>query len=120
MAEYIKTFTADSPEYARLAEAAQRMTERSPLGYRYYVSDTYFDFGQGWVWTTIICDNHGEFGGYQALSPRQQEEVITGDLDTAIDHYFADKWCIDKSTEPRISARNCADVAGLVAMYGNN
>ncbi len=117
MSKYIKIFAPDTAEYARLTEAAKRMTERSPLGYRYYVSDTYFDFGQNWLWTTIICDNHGDFGGYQALYPRQHEEILTGDLDTAIDHYFTGKYCRDKIDETRIDQRNRADLAGLFTLY---
>lgn len=113
MSKYIKVFNADSPEYARLQAAAELMTKRSPLGYHYHVGDTYFDFGQNWVWTTILCD-----GGYQALYPRDQERIITGDIDAAVTAVFADKYCPDHIDKARIERRNKADVAGLVEVYG--
>lgn len=117
MSKYIKIFAPDTAEYARLTEAARRMTERSPLGCRYCVADTYFDFGRGWAWTTIICENHSKYGHYQALYPAQHQEILTGDLDTAIDNYFNGKYCLDRIDESRIDSRNRSDLAGLFTLY---
>lgn len=100
MSNYIKTFRNDSPEYSALNRAAQIMTERSPRGYHYYVGDTFFDYGQNWVWTTILSDG-GNWGGYQALCPRDQEAIIIAAtpeaLEAAIERIFADKYCPDKA-----------------------
>lgn len=100
MSTYIKTFNSDSNEYKALDKAAQIMTERSPRGYKYYVGDTYFDYGQNWCWTTILSDG-GEWGSYQALCPRDQEAIITASsqeaLEKAIDRVFNDKYCPDKA-----------------------
>lgn len=100
---YIRKFTAGSPEDMRLTEAAAMMTDRSPNHWRYLVSVTYFDFGQGWEWTTIIC-RRPDGTEYQAFTPRDQERVITtNDLPAAIDEYFAGRSCLDKpaaSLEP--------------------
>ena len=95
MSKYIRTYSNDSPEYARLKAAADIMTARSPKGYHYYVGDTYFDYGQEWVWTTILCDG-GEWGGYQALCPANQERILTGDIDAAVAAVFAGKYCPDR------------------------
>lgn len=96
MSSYIKTFSNDSPEFARLQRAADMLTEQSPRGYHYYVADTYFDFGQNWIWTTILCDG-GEWGGYQALNPAEQAQIITGSIEEAIKAVFADKYCPDRA-----------------------
>ena len=117
MSKYIKTFSNDSPEFARLQRAADLMTARSPKGYHYYVADTYFDFSQNWVWTTILSDG-GEWGGYQALCPRDQEAIITGDIEEAVARVFADEYCPDHIDEQRIKERNAADIAGLARVYG--
>lgn len=117
MSKYIRTYSNDSPEYARLKAAADIMTARSPKGYHYYVGDTYFDYGQEWVWTTILCDG-GEWGGYQALCPANQERILTGDINAAVAAVFAGKYCPDRIDERRINERNEAAIAGLIKMYG--
>ena len=95
MSAYIKTFSPDSYEYSRLKLAAAMMTVKSPNGYVYRVENTYFDFGQDWMWTTICRDS--EWGGVQALSPRQHEDIIQAEnIEQAIDAVFADKWCTDR------------------------
>lgn len=88
MTECIKVFGKDTAEYKLLEAAAAMLTEQSPNKYRYYVGETYFDFGQGWKWTTIICDNNSEWGGYQALNPREQEEVLNGNIAGAVESVF--------------------------------
>lgn len=86
MAKMIDTFKPGSFEHEQLRIAAEMLTEKSPKGYRYYVDDTYFDLGQGWKWTTILCDSGSPWGDYQALTPAQQEEIIlSNDLDTTTD-----------------------------------
>lgn len=47
--------------------------------FTYDVRDTYFDFGQDWMWTTII--KRGDFGlssydSCQILCPREWEEIV--------------------------------------------
>ena len=110
MTSYIKVFTPDSAEFGRLQAAAEQMTKRSPRGYHYYVGDTYFDMGQGRVWTTILSD--GGCFGYQALTPREQEQILTGDMDAAIASVFANKYCPDK---PYDQTKH-SDISGLFAI----
>lgn len=96
MSAFIRTFEPDSHEYSRLKLAAAMMTVKSPCGYQYIVEDVYFDYGQDWVWTTITR-NDPEWGGVQALNPRQQEDIILADnIEAAVDAVFADKWCSDR------------------------
>lgn len=78
MDKFIRTFTPDTPEYNRLACAAQILTAVSPRKFTYKVEVTYFDFGQNWLWTTIIAYRpDGE--SYQALYPADQEAILTTD-----------------------------------------
>lgn len=95
----IKRYEPGSPEYQNLARAAALMTGKSPRGYHYTVGDCYFDFGQGWVWTTILSDG-GEWGGYQALNPREQEMIVlassVAEIEAVVDEVFADKYCPDR------------------------
>ena len=96
MSSYIKVFPADSPERARLQEAAALMTEKSPNRWRYYVGETYFDQGQGWSWTTILRQAESDDYACQALYPADQERIILAeDLSAAVDEYFACKHCLD-------------------------
>lgn len=74
--EHIKAFAPDSPEYRKLSRAATILTACTE-GRRYYVGETYFDYGQDWKWTTIICEKEGStFGGFQALYPVDQERIV--------------------------------------------
>ena len=52
MSAYIKIFEHGSEAREKLNRAAHILTGLSPKGYRYYVGETYFDFGQNWKWTT--------------------------------------------------------------------
>lgn len=97
MDKFIRTFAPDTPEYQRLARAAKILTAASPRNYTYRVEDTYFDFGQNWLWTTIICYRpYGE--SYQALYPADQEAILTTDnvidLLTTLARIMQGKYCM--------------------------
>ena len=93
----IKVFAKGTHEYDRLEEAAEMMSQMSPNGWHYSVQNIYFDYGQGWMWTTVVCD-HGD--GYQALTPKEQASVVYGDLfdedmEDTLNAVFDDKYCPD-------------------------
>lgn len=98
MAEMIRTYSPDTDEYKRLTVAARVLTDVSVKGIVYTVEDTYFDYGQRWMWTTIIAnDPSSSFGSYQALCPRDYERILlTDDLLTTLSAIRADKWWSDK------------------------
>ena len=99
MSAYIKCFAHDSPERDKLNRIAQILTGLSPLGYHYSVGETYFDYGQGWKWTTVLSDG-GNFGGYQALNPAEQEKIILADiaeLPRIAQEILAGKFCPDRA-----------------------
>lgn len=96
MYDYIQVFKKDEPEYKKLEAAAELLTKKSPRGYTYYVGETYFDFGQNWIWTTILCKG-GQWGSYQALSPRTQGLIIESeDLESAVAEILNGKFCPDR------------------------
>jgi len=75
---FIKTFAKGTQEYKNLEAAAALMTAFSPKGIIYRVQETYFDYGQDWMWTTIIAYEDSPRWGrdsWQALNPREQEEI---------------------------------------------
>ena len=99
MDAFISVFDKDSEEYEHLQLAAVMLTNRSPHGWHYYVDNTYYDFGQDWKWTTILCEgNH--WGSYQALNPREQEQIIMAswidELVSIVEAILSDKFCPDK------------------------
>lgn len=105
---YIKTFKLGDPEFENLYKLADILTKKSPNKYIYYVGDTYFDLGQDWMWTTVLC--RGDWSSYQALNPREQEEAILAksdaELEKIADSVLSDKYCPDKK---RISEDAIAD-----------
>lgn len=94
----IKTYVPDTAEYKALANAAAILTATSKKGVTYTVGDCYFDFGQDWIWTTILANNpNSEWGSYQALCPRDYEKILrSDDLLTTIAEIKADKYWSDK------------------------
>ena len=84
----IKIFPRDSEEYEKLDRVATFLTAMSPNKYYYYVGKTYFDYGQDWKWTTILAqkNDNGSYGdSYQALNPREQEEIILANSDEELE-----------------------------------
>lgn len=99
MSAFISTFKQESDEYLRLEIAALIMNRLSPNGWSYRVGETYFDFGQDWKWTTILCTGN-KYGSYQALYPKQQEDIIMAsgidEMVSIVNGIFADKFCPDR------------------------
>ena len=77
--ENIRIWNPGTPEYARLERAAKILTETSPRKCVYKVENAYFDYGQGWAWTTIICYPPDNGYSYQALYPAQHEKILTSE-----------------------------------------
>lgn len=100
----INCFQRGSRNFEKLELVAKMMTYASPKRFKYVVEETYFDFGQGWKWTTIIREG-GEWGGVQALSPRQQEDILMAEtleeMVAAVNAVFEDKWCSDRKESER-------------------
>lgn len=74
-----RTIGRSTQEYKNLMAAAKLLEAVSESGYRYEVENCYFDYGQDWMWTTIIAYNDKEEGvlsSWQAVNPKQWEEVI--------------------------------------------
>lgn len=74
--EYLKVFPPDSIEFQQLQMAAillnQMCTDR-----QFHVQVTYYDFGQHWLYTTLIAMNTDTQTTYQALQPNEQEILVT-------------------------------------------
>lgn len=101
--ECIKVFEKDSREYDLLSRLANVLSQKSPRRYRYFVGETYFDYGQGWMWTTVLCSTgSGDcLDSYQALCPRDQRRVLECDgspeaVAEVADAVLADKFCPDR------------------------
>ena len=69
---------SNQKEYTALRLAANGLTFQSPNSVFYTVDDVYFDFGQEWMWTTIVA--HGSNGdSWQALTPSEWEKLMTAE-----------------------------------------
>lgn len=101
---FIKKFDENSREYDLLKKLSLILTFKSPNRYTYYVGETFFDYGQNWKWTTVLCftGKDGVCSTYQALSPAEQEEICLSDgslesVAKLADEILSDKYCPDKS-----------------------
>ena len=96
---YIRVFSAFANERRHLEAAAELLSEKSPNKSTYYVGETWFDYGQRWAWTTILCET-SKGNSYQAINPSEQEEIIGAltyeQLEQIVDRILADKFCPDK------------------------
>ena len=88
-------------EYTKLEAVAKMLEALSPNNVRYEVEETYFDYGQAWLWTTIIAYSPvTTFGSYQALTPREWERIINAENEYEIAEAVSDirngKYFLDK------------------------
>lgn len=92
-----RTLERGSMEYKKLTAVANLLELFSPNHARYVVEDVYLDFGQDWMWTTIV---RKDFRECQILSPRQWQDIMLANSPQAIvnrvedirnDKYFMDK-----------------------------
>lgn len=64
---------------------SQWQIENKNLTYDITIQKVYFDFGQGWEWTTIIATNEDTDVSVQPLYPRDWELIIEeSDINTII------------------------------------
>lgn len=84
----IKVYKPTNIEYQRLMKFCaklNRKTEELQLPALFFVQNIYFDFGQDWKWTTIICDYYDKLfnnrSSYQILNPRQHESIVLNEED---------------------------------------
>lgn len=64
---------ATEPEYTKLLLVANLLTMYSPHDARYTVQNVYLDFGQDWMWSTIVRRGYREC---QILSPRDWKRIV--------------------------------------------
>lgn len=86
MKKYVKcyysptTYDYSDSEYKKLEKAARLfndIAEEVDTDYtNFEVGETYFDYGQNWMWTTILCKSKNSGYGVQILSPRDQEDIL--------------------------------------------
>jgi len=102
-----KVFAEDSEEYAQLQKAADKLTDLSVKNYKYFVGNTYLDFGSGWQWTTILAKKPNEVE-FQVLSPLSWRNILNAqseeELDAAIDQLRSDEYFHDKIETPNASS----------------
>ena len=73
-----RTLNKNEKAYKNLVAVAKMLEACNPNEMTYKVEEVYFDFGQDWMWTTII-----EYGGQsvftrigvQAINPREWREI---------------------------------------------
>lgn len=96
---YIKQYEIGSKEYQNLVDMSQLLIDHSPNRYFYFVRDTFFDVGQGWKYTTILCeDKSGKV--FQCLNPKQYGDVVNStcslDLKRVLNDYLGGRFCPDR------------------------
>lgn len=92
----IAKYEEHTVEWKNLAAVAKMLEALSENDASYYVGDTWFDYGQGWEWTTIIRAQKGTIYDVQILSPKKHEMVIeaksASDLAKAVDAIRNDEY----------------------------
>lgn len=126
------TFKPNQEEYRLLEELADKLTELSPNGFKYWVGDTYLDYGSGWKWTTVLAeDTKSPYfqSTYQAISPAEWLALMNGEDVTYIaENVLSDKYCPDKikasrqlkHRRPVWSSRNVSSRKTISANYRIN
>lgn len=76
MTERILNPYIDTELYNRFTAVASILTAYSPHKAEYVVENTYLDYGQKWIWTTIIRYGHNEC---QVLYPVDWQNIVKAD-----------------------------------------
>ena len=63
-------------KWYRILQCACIMASGLDTGSSYQIENVWYDYGAGMSWTTIIKGS--QLGGYQWLSPYDQEELLKG------------------------------------------
>lgn len=79
--EPIALLQPGTKEYLRLYIAASMISDDTGIPCR--VQDTYFDYGAGMQWTTLIAGPPDGFS-YQMLNPKEQARILYGSLPDAL------------------------------------
>lgn len=87
----IKIFEQGTTERNNLEKAAEMLTAQNEYERKYYVGETYFDFGQDWKWTTVMYESQ-DWGAIQALCPRDQELIVNGNIEKGVKNTLKG-WC---------------------------
>lgn len=72
----IAVYPDGTPKRARLERVAQLLNGKTGTD-NFRVAETYFDYGQDWSWTTVLCATDSSFTDeYQYLYPAAQEKLL--------------------------------------------
>lgn len=117
MANTIKVYPHDSNEFRALETVASELTKRSAAGFTYDVEDVYFDFGQDWMWTTIVVHTPSN-ESWQTLCPRDHERIIYAqDLRPVIDDIKKDLYRDSEEKPSLLSNVKCYYTGGEIYVY---
>ena len=84
-------------EFKKLQIVANALELASPNNAEYGIADVYLDFGQNWIWTTIVRYGYKEC---QVLNPREWKDIMNAETmeqfttivnEIRNDKYFGDK-----------------------------
>jgi len=89
-----RTLERTERAYLKMELVAKALELASPNGAKYRVEDVYLDYGQDWMWTTIVRHGYKEC---QVLNPREWEDIVfyaddAHALATVVDNIRADKF----------------------------
>ena len=91
--------------YKNMVAVAAMLEATSVKGFHYYVNECYFDMGQNWMWTTILCRDKSlkpddVLASWQELSPRQWKAIeaatSVADLTAIVEDIQAGDYFMDK------------------------
>ena len=86
-----RTLGREDKEFKNLKRVADILTTMSDdEEIQYVVRDCYFDYGQNWMWTTILRFNYrvtGILRSCQVLSPKQWKDIVALDTKEGILDY---------------------------------
>lgn len=117
MTNTIKVYPNGSNEHRLLETVASELTKRSAAGFTYDVEDVYFDFGQDWMWTTIVVHTPSN-ESWQILSPRDHERIIYAlDLRGVINDIKKNLYRDDKEKPSLFSHVQCDYTGGGIYVY---
>lgn len=98
----ITTYKPNTEEHSKLSFVCDKLNILANFNREnrfYTVENVYFDFGQNWMWTTIVCEysNNLKYGenfsnSYQILCPNDYSKILEAESTRELDNIADFLW----------------------------
>ena len=80
-----KVLDSNSCEFYKLQKVAEIIEKKCNNTIKCVIEEVYFDYGQNWIWTTIVATRKTDGSHWQMLYPPIWEEILMANHDSELE-----------------------------------